>query len=181
MELKDIQVSITLDSFFMLSYYRRHDEHLTVSLEWLNAQGIKELPGIENLLHFREILSVRESATATLVEIWPIEAWRRKHEVKDFQEIKKQTDVSEAKSKHNIIELWKRSALTRLMKTGKLDAKQANEWLVRAMNPTSEIERKMAIKLEYPFAEELVVSPKVEELVVAEEETTSVVTTEEQQ
>jgi len=157
--LADIKVTISLEHFFLLrggSFNRLKEPYVTVDDLWLKEQGLLNLSDeLKDLIYLREVGETNENKegeeTRKLYELWPMTEWRRTFNYKDKKQETLALVKEEEKTKHTVLETWKKEALTKLMSVGKLDAKMALNYIAKAMNPTDSFDFRLAEKLDYPF------------------------------
>ena len=159
--LQNIKLEISLEEYFSLSYWRRNDPRIVISEE-------------------RFLVLSKQKDFDTLVHVYAYEVegikLYRLEKMSDYivnsqhkAEVRKNVEIENevAKSRHQTIEDWKRTARLFLTKK-KIEKSQIESLIIRAMNPNDvdinlEVEekriaiqrnKKFADLLEYPYREE---------------------------
>lgn len=153
MTLNDLKITISLEEFFSLSYYRHLSNTVVVSEARYNSLASQE--GFNEVVHVDSYISEKTGETLYRLQ-------RKENIVKSSIEKDKEREIitfqhNLAKQKSQVIEEWKKASLFKLMKTGQINKEQALSFIQRAMNPTTERDKKFAEKLGYPYRDDCLV------------------------
>ena len=153
--LNDLKITISIEEYFSLSYYRHLSNIVVVSEERYNLLKCQE--GFNELIYAESYISEKTGHT-----LYKIQRITDNIRVKDSKEKDKEKEIIEfqhglAKQKNQVIDEWKKASLYKLMKTGKVNKEQAMDFISRAMNPKTERDKIFAEKLNYPYREDCIV------------------------
>lgn len=150
--IHDIKIEISLQEYFSMSYYRHNDDKIVISEE--RYKLLAQQPGFNELIHVFKY----EVEGRNLYRLQKLEDYKRTLIAKDIetkeQKEEREAELNFAKTKHQIIETWKKEARLRLMKTGKLTKDMIESLLIRCMNPETDRDKTFAERLNYPYREE---------------------------
>lgn len=151
--LNDIQITISLAEFW------RNNDFLVFSEE--RYLSVANQPGFSELVHVYSY----EVEGRKLFKLTKMTDWIVNSKAKDEERKRVETIELVAKSKHQIIEAWKKETMIKLSSL-KMDKKQSENIILRCMNPerdadtgkltpAGERDKRFAEKLNYPYREGL--------------------------